>query len=68
MKTIKLNVNGMHCPSCEILIKDSLEETNGIKNADISNEKGTAEVTFDEAKVNQDKIIEIIKNEGYKVE
>lgn len=67
MKNLTLNIKGMHCPSCEILIKDSLEETDGIKKAEVSNEKGMAEITFDEKLIDEKKIKDIIKKEGYEV-
>ena len=62
-KTFK--VSGMHCPSCETLIKDSLEETNGVKHAEVSSKKGSATVEFDETKITKEKIITIIQKEGY---
>ena len=68
MKNLTLNLKGMHCHSCEILIKDSLEETDGIKKAEVSNEKGTAEITYDESKIDEELIKGIIKQEGYDVE
>ncbi|MBT4540640.1 heavy-metal-associated domain-containing protein [Candidatus Woesearchaeota archaeon] len=64
---IMLNVEGMHCKSCETLIKDELDELEGIKNVNVSAEKGIATIEYDESKVDKMKIIEIIKKEGYKV-
>ena len=64
---IMLNVEGMHCKSCETLIKDELDELEGIKNVNVSAEKGIATIEYDESKVDEMKIIEIIKKEGYKV-
>ncbi|HLC96175.1 MAG TPA: heavy-metal-associated domain-containing protein [Candidatus Nanoarchaeia archaeon] len=61
------NVSGMHCPSCEILITDSLMETPGVANAAASEKAGTVDVEFDEKKVNESKIKDIIKKEGYRV-
>lgn len=68
MTKISLKVKGMHCHSCEILIKDSLEETEGVKEAKLDYKKGIADIEFDEKKVNENKIKAIIENEGYKVE
>ena len=65
MKKINLTIKGMHCPSCETLIKDSLEETDGVKHVDISAQKGSATVEFDEKKITKEKIIFVIKKEGY---
>ena len=67
MKNVSYNVKGMHCKSCEMLIKDSLEEMDGVQNVDVSHEKGYVKVTFDDKKLKEDKIKSAIKNEGYEV-
>ncbi len=67
MKTIKLNVKGMHCKSCEMLVQDDLEELNGIKKIEVSHAKGFVNVEFDESKINIDKIKDIIEKRDYKV-
>ncbi len=66
MMKLKLNINGMHCKSCEVLIKESLNDIN-VK-AEVDYEKGTVEVEFNEKETSLDKIKEIISKEGYKVE
>jgi copper chaperone CopZ len=68
MKNITLNIKGMHCPNCEILIKDSLEESAGIKNAEISDNKGIAKISFDDTVISEKQIKSIINKEGYEVE
>ena len=66
IRKIKLNVNGMHCTSCETIIKDSLEE-NGAAQVLASSKTGTVIVTYDDAKISEDKICALIKQEGYKL-
>ncbi len=66
MKKI-FNVKGMHCNSCEIMIKDSLSEVDGVKHVKASHAEGIVTVKFDEAKISEDKIISIIKEQGYEV-
>lgn len=68
MKKITLNVKGMHCPSCEILLKDSLEELEGVSNAKADSKSGIVEVDFDESKTDIDKIKSVIIKEGYEAE
>ncbi len=63
---IELKIEGMHCPSCSMLIADALEDI-GISNSNINAETGDAVIEFDESKVSVDKIKKTIKNEGYKV-
>ncbi len=63
----KFTVKGMHCKSCEMIIKDSLEETDGIKSVTASAKDNLVEVEFDEKKIPKDLIISIIEKEGYSV-
>ena len=68
MANIKLKTKGMHCPSCEILVKDSLEESEGVNKADVNHKSGEVKVNFNESKIKESKIKEIINKEGYEVE
>jgi len=63
----KISVKGMHCHACEMLIVDSLEDTEGVANATASHESSTVDVNFDESKIALTKIKKIIQNEGYVV-
>jgi copper chaperone len=60
----KMNVEGMHCKSCEMLIRGELEE----KDVKVSFKGKELTVEFDENKISLNDIKEIIKKEGYKVE
>jgi copper chaperone CopZ len=64
---ITLKIEGMTCHSCEELIKDAVNDLPGINSITVSQKKGSAEINFNEAKVSKMQIIEIIKEEGYKV-
>ncbi|HIH32328.1 TPA: heavy-metal-associated domain-containing protein [Candidatus Woesearchaeota archaeon] len=59
------NVKGMHCKSCEMLIKDVLSEVDGVKKVDVSLINNTVTVDFDDKKENA--IIKSIEGEGYHV-
>ena len=63
----KLKVQGMHCSSCAINIDFDLEDLEGIKSAKTSYAKQECEVEFDEEKINDQKIIQTIKETGYTV-
>ena len=65
MKKIKLKIKGMHCPSCEMLIKDALEEI-GVKSSKIDSKTGQAEIEFDEIKISLEEIKKTIEKGGYK--
>jgi len=67
MAKISIMTGGMHCPSCEKLIKDCLDGADGVIKADASCKRGIILVKFDEKKINESKIKKIIKEEGYEV-
>lgn len=58
-------ISGMHCTSCAMNIDGELEDTDGVKQANTNYAKAQTEVEFDENKLNDKKIITIIKNVGY---
>ncbi|MDO8556412.1 MAG: heavy metal-associated domain-containing protein [Nanoarchaeota archaeon] len=65
MKTT-LKVEGMHCKSCEIVLKESLEEISGITDVSVSYAKGTVIFSAtDDALIVAAK--QVIVKEGYKV-
>lgn len=63
----RFKVKGMHCHSCEILIKDCLEETPGVRSALVNQKTGTADVSFDQSKLSEDKLKQVIKECGFEV-
>ncbi len=67
MKFEEINVKGMHCTSCEMLIKDTLLDENGVKKVSAHYEKGIVEVEFNEDKINHKKIKKLIEEDGFKV-
>ena len=64
MKT-KLEVKGMHCTSCEMLVSEALEEI-GIK-SNPSHMSGTVEIEFNGSGKTLNQIINTINQEGYEV-
>lgn len=64
MKTITLNVEGMHCGGCVKSIERVLTELDGVQSADVQLE-GKATITFDENRVNVAQLIEVIENAGF---
>lgn len=61
----EFNIEGMHCDSCAVDIKETLEETAGVRNVDVTFKRKTAIVDFDEDTVQQDTIIKRIQDLGY---
>lgn len=62
---VTLNLSGMHCTSCSLLIDTVLEELEGVASAKTSYADQKVEVDFDEGKVNVEKMIVAIQAEGY---
>lgn len=65
MTKIKLQIQGMHCQSCADLIKERVEELDGINKVKVSYSKEAAEIDFDNAKTNADSIINKIEEDTY---
>ena len=64
MKTITLNIEGMHCGGCVKSVTQVLTELDGVQSADVQLE-GKANITFDENRVNVAKLIEVIEDAGF---
>lgn len=61
----KFVISGMHCTSCALLIDGGLEDLEGVTFSSTSYVRQVTEVEFDEGKVTQEKILEIIRKNGY---
>jgi len=66
MKTITLNIEGMHCGGCVKSVTRVLTELDGVQSADVQLE-GKANITFDENRVNVAQLIEVIEDAGFDV-
>ncbi len=65
MKNIIIKIKGMGCQNCVNAVTESLTELEGISKINVSLEKESAEVEFDESKINADKMIAAIKELEY---
>ena len=66
MKTITLNIEGMHCGGCVKSVTQVLTELDGVQSDDVKLE-GKANITFDENRVNVAQLIEVIEDAGFDV-
>ena len=66
-KTMKetVRIEGMMCPHCEASVKKALEAIDGIESAEVSHEKGTAEITLSK-EVSADVIQQAVEARDYK--
>lgn len=63
-KTLK--IEGMMCHHCEARVKNTLEAMDGVVQADVSHEKGTAIVTLSKDIAN-DVLKEAVEDQGYTI-
>ncbi len=61
---ITLNIKGMMCPHCEARVKKTLLELEGVLDASVSHEKGTAVVTVTE-KASEKALKDAVTAQGY---
>ncbi|MFH1403957.1 MAG: heavy-metal-associated domain-containing protein [Candidatus Altiarchaeota archaeon] len=66
MDETKIRVNGMHCKSCEMLVKEDLKEIHGIIEATASHSDGTVRIRHN-GPLDLGKVKSAITELGYKV-
>lgn len=62
---INLSISGMHCASCAALITRKLKKTQGVSEANVNYAAAKASVLFDPQKIDEQGLIEAIKQAGY---
>jgi Cu+-exporting ATPase len=65
MKKKTFTIDGMHCTSCALLIESDLEDA-GVK-ATCSYAKQTLTVEFDETKIGEKNIKDVVAKAGYQI-
>ena len=61
----KFKITDMHCSSCVLTIDMNLEDLDGVKQCRTSYAKAEMEIEFDPEKVDEERMIEAVKNSGY---
>ncbi|MBN1927956.1 MAG: heavy-metal-associated domain-containing protein [Chlorobiaceae bacterium] len=64
-KTIQ--VSGMRCSSCEMLVTEALEALDGVQKAKASHQLSEVEVEYDPSKTGDDALKQAIEGEGFTV-
>lgn len=65
-KNIKLEIEGMHCASCQKIIEVELADLPGVSEVSINVEAGSGSLILDEEKNSQAEVLAAIKKAGYK--
>ncbi len=64
----EFKVSGMSCGMCAKGVEATLARLEGVKSAEVSYDKGSATIVYDDEKVTEEKLKETIKKSGYKAE
>jgi mercuric ion binding protein len=65
-KTTTIRVEGMHCKMCSASVAKALKATDGVEKVEVNDEKGVAVVQYDDQKVTEAKLREVINGTGFK--
>lgn len=65
-KTTTIHVEGMKCNICSASVTKALKATEGVEKVEVSVEKGEAVIQYDDAKVTEEKLREVINGTGFK--
>lgn len=63
----ELQVSGMRCGGCELLVKEALEELEGVRAAEASFLKGTVVIDYEPETVSIASLAAVIEEQGFKV-
>jgi copper chaperone CopZ len=58
----------MKCGNCSSSVAKALKATAGVKDVEVSSAKGEALITYDDEKVNEARLREVINSTGFKAE
>lgn len=65
-KTVTIKVEGMKCAKCSGSVAKALKSTEGVETAEVSSEKGEAVIKYDDQKLDETKLREVINKTGFK--
>ena len=65
-KTVTIKVDGMMCAKCSASVTKALKATEGVEDAQVSSEEGDAVIKYDDQKLNEAKLREVINGTGFK--
>lgn len=68
MENNELKIEGMHCTGCSARLQKVLSNLDGVSNAEVSFEKGMANIEFNKEIITLDEIKNAIVDSGFEVE
>ena len=64
-KHIMIDIKGMTCPLCTMVIKKNLKKQEGVLKAKVKLHSNSAKVVYDDAKTTIEKLLHAIEEVGY---
>jgi copper chaperone CopZ len=65
-KTVTIKVDGMKCAKCSGAVSKALKATEGVEDVQVSHDKGEAVIKYDDQKLDETKLREVINKTGFK--
>jgi copper chaperone CopZ len=65
-KTTTIRVEGMHCKMCSASVTKALKAIAGVEAVEVSYDKGEAVIKYDDEKVTEAKLRDVINGTGFK--
>ena len=65
-KTATIKVEGMKCAKCSASVAKALKATEGVEDAQVNSDKGEAVIKYDDQKLTEAKLREVINSTGFK--
>lgn len=66
-KKIKLDIKGMHCRSCEILLEKNISKVEGVERAKANFLRGVVEIHYDRNRPDTEILRQVVENSGYRI-
>lgn len=67
MKIVKLEIKGLHCKSCELLLEEKFSHVPHVEKSEVNYRKGIAEIYYFEQKPKMKELEDAIKEAGYTI-
>jgi copper ion binding protein len=68
MATTKLKISGMTCDHCVRTVSQALQQVDGVEDARVDLQRGSAEVDYDERRTSPRQLASAVMDEGYAAE
>jgi mercuric ion binding protein len=62
---VVLVVEGMHCATCPVTVRVTLERLDGVKSASVSRKEGKAYIEYDPTKISPERMAKAVTDAGY---